>query len=127
MSLAPDALLLAADSASVTQAGVGTIYIVAIVLPILTFACTIVGLIFMSKRQPPVAEEMYRTFVTKSEQRETVERIDHTVATAFSEINAMRNQLSKAYGDFERALGRLEGSLEGLPCHKINQCPPKND
>jgi len=96
------------------QTGIGTLYIIAIVVPLLVLACSIVGLIIMARRQPPVAEEMYRTFMTKSQHAETVARIDHSVEIAFGEINAIRGQLTKAYGDFERALGRVEGALESI-------------
>ncbi len=78
---------------------------------VLSLGMSAVGLILAARRTPPIAEELYKLFLTKEEAAGITARIDHTIESAFNEINAVRSQATKAFGDLERAIGRLEGHL----------------
>jgi len=93
------------------------------VCPILGVIISAVALWRSSQRQPPVAEEMYKRFIPRAEANATIERIDERLTDAFkvigatrdhadTEISVVRNTMAKAFGDLERAIGRVEGKLD---------------
>jgi len=72
------------------------------------------GLWMSSRRNPPIAEEAYKTFVPRSEYDEGVQRLHGRIDHALSEVAAARQQASQAFGDLERGIGRLEGMAAAL-------------
>lgn len=106
-----------------TETGNAVLIFVAVGVPMISLIFGALSLWLSSRRQPPLAEELYKKFVPRAEAAETVSRIDGRMSEAFSEIGNLRNHtdaeigairanMTKAYGDFERALGRIEGKLD---------------
>lgn len=115
--------LLAAASPDATETGKGVLIFIAVACPVIMMIIGALGLWINSRRNPPVAEEMYKNFIPRKEADQTVQRLDERVSEAFTEITSLRNHtdaeinsiranMTKAYGDFERALGRIEGKLD---------------
>ena len=114
--------LLAATESEHAFAGNATFYIVAIVVPVLGLALTIAALILSSKRNPPVGEEMHKTFVPRAEWDASVQRLHTRIdesheriaageATTAAKIDSLRTDMTKVFQDVERGLGRVEGKL----------------
>lgn len=115
--------LLAAASPDAETTGKGVLIFIAVACPLITLVIGALGLWVNSRRNPPIAEEMYKNFIPRQESDQTVQRLDERVSEAFNEITNLRNHtdaeinsiranMTKAYGDFERALGRIEGKLD---------------
>jgi len=121
MLIATTPLLLAA-AAEAVQIG-GAVLVLVTVCPILGVIISAIALWKSSQRQPPVAEEMYKRFIPRNEANQTIDRIDQRVTEAFTvigatrehgdtEISVIRSTMAKAFGDLERAIGRIEGKLD---------------
>lgn len=116
--------LAAAGSGPDAEATGKTVLIfIAVACPVIMMIIGVLGLWINSRRNPPVAEEMYKNFIPRAESDQIVQRLDGRFAEAFTEItelrnhtdaeiNSIRSNMTKAYGDFERALGRIEGKLD---------------
>jgi hypothetical protein len=106
--------ILAAAETDPAFAGKATLYVVAIVVPILTLIVTVVALGMSHRRQPPVAEEMHKSFVPRAEYNEGIQRVHERIDKTSEDITAARSQFAKAFGDLEHAIGRLEGKMDGM-------------
>lgn len=71
-----------------------------------------VSIIVAFKRKPPVAEQMHQLFATRPEFNEAVLRIHKRIDHTNTDIQQTNEKLAKAFGDMERAIGRLEGQLD---------------
>ena len=111
-----------AAAAEAVQIG-GAVLVLVTVCPILGVIISAVALWKSSQRQPPVAEEMYKRFIPRNEANQTIARLDERLSEAFeviadhrnhgdTEISVVRNTMAKAFGDLERAIGRIEGKLD---------------
>lgn len=110
----PAVLIAAAGSADTAFTGSATVYLVAIVVPVVTLVLTVVALILSNRRHPPVAEEMHKNFVPRAEYNEGIQRVHERIDKTSEDITAARGQFSKAFGDLEHAIGRLEGKMDGM-------------
>lgn len=108
------AALIAAAESDATFTGNATVYVVAIIVPVLGLILTVVALLVTSRRQPPVAEEMHKSFVPRTEYNEGLQRVHERIDKAGEDISSARQQLSKAFGDIEHAIGRLEGKVDAM-------------
>ena len=115
-------LVLADAAADPAQLG-GLVLVLVTVCPILGVIISAVALWRSSQRQPPVAEEMYKRFVPRTEANSIEQRLDDRLSEAFkeigllrthsdTEIGVIRSTMAKAFGDLERAVGRIEGKLD---------------
>lgn len=119
------ALLIAAGSPDPAFAGSATVYVVAIIVPVLGLLATIVAIVLSNRRNPPVAEEVHKTFVPRMEFSDGVQRLHdridknaEEIAAAKAQFNeditAARTNFAKAFGDLEHAIGRLEGKMDSM-------------
>lgn len=104
--------LLCAASPDAAFTGNATLYIVATVVPVLGLALTVTALFLNSRRNPPVAEEMHKVFIPRAEHDEHIQRVHERIDKCAEDNIAARNQFSKAFGDLEHAIGRLEGLID---------------
>lgn len=116
-------ILLAAAAPDAAQTGNAVLIFVAVAVPIISLVLGVLSIWIAGRRQPPIAEEMYKKFVPRAESGETIQRLDERIGEAFKEIGSLRthadnemgvirSNLTRAFGDFERALGRIEGKLD---------------
>lgn len=68
-------------------------------------AASVTAMIVAFKRKPAIGEEMHKSFVPRSEYLEGIYRVH-------GRIDNTDAKLTKAFGDMERAIGRLEGISE---------------
>lgn len=122
-------VLSAAAAPDATFTGNATLFVVAVAVPVLGLAVTALNLFLGNKRNPPVGEEMHKTFVPRAEwdssvQRlhgridESNERITSTESSTSAKIDSLRTDMTKVFHDVERALGRVEGQLDEKKSNK---------
>jgi hypothetical protein len=71
----------------------------------------------LEHRNPPLAEDVHRTFIPRIEHDDEVKRLDGRIDAAFNEIGRLQGAHTKAFGDVERAIGRIEGKLDAIGGH----------
>lgn len=116
------AILLAAGSPDAGFTGNATLFTVAIVVPVIGLGLTVASLVLGNRRNPPVGEEMHKTFVPRAEWDASVQRLHTRIdesheriaageATTAAKIDSLRTDMTKVFQDVERGLGRVEGKL----------------
>lgn len=122
MLIAQHSAILAAASPDAAFTGNATFYVISIIVPVLGLLLTIAALFLVNKRNPPVGEEMHKTFVPRAEwdasvQRlhtridENNEKIASSAAATGAKIDSLRTDMNKVFQDVERTLGRVEGEI----------------
>lgn len=116
--LITSATFLAQANPNAEHVGTSVLIFVAIACPIISLVLGGAGVWFAARRNPPMGEEIHRTFVPRVEFHSALTRVDARVDVALTEIAAARTQFGKAFGDLERAIGRLEGRLDVMDNHE---------
>lgn len=104
--------LAAASAQDAAFTGNATNYVSSVAVPILGLVLTVVALFLSNKRHPPLPEEMHKNFVPRAEHDANIQRLHGRVDKLAEDQSNSRMQFSKAFGDLEHAIGRLEGRLD---------------
>lgn len=83
------------------------------------FVCGVIGIVLAAKRQPPVAEQMYKEFARSEDVDTEIQRVHTRVDESNARVDKVNELLSKNQHDAERARGRLEGKLDMLISHLV--------
>lgn len=118
MSITSTILLLADAGPSTAETGNAVLIFVLVACPVISAVVGVLGVWFASRRNPPIGEEVHKNFVPRAEFNEAVARVDARVDSAMVEVASARTQFGKAFGDLERAIGRLEGRLDMMAAHE---------
>lgn len=80
-------------------------------------AASLVAMIKSNRRHPPLAEEMYKDFVSK----EDLTAIEKKIEDLRKEIDGKLSSGEKIFQDFQRVIGKLEGVLQMCPNLCVNK------
>jgi len=99
--------------ASPDPAFVGNFILAVVVIGnIISVGVSIIAVWLSSRRQPPIAEEAFRTFIPRDEYAEGIQRVHDRVDETNNSLAEASLKMAKACGDLERAIGRLEGKID---------------
>ena len=99
--------------------------LISVLAAVATIAVAIVAIIKLSRRNPPLAEEVAANYTTRAELDEEVAalnvRIDREISLILSstseqskKLDALITTTGQTARDTDRSLGRIEGKIEGL-------------
>jgi hypothetical protein len=97
-----------------TQSTVITLVVLAWIVQVVG---QVVGIVRGSKRSPSIDQEL-AAFVKRAEHERDLAEIKLEHVELWRVINGERTTIRKTIEDINRALGRIEGRLEHLPCDK---------
>jgi hypothetical protein len=82
---------------------------------VLGIVATLLNIKNMLTRTPPLSEELYRDFCTKSELTQLRAEYLKTMAEAFDTIRRLQAAVEQEMRNQSAALARIEGKLENCP------------